>query len=51
VELDRLDALATRHGHISGEEITALRQERSALAAALGTARLRIDALRVAVVR
>ena len=50
-ELDRLHALSTRYGHISHDEIPALIQQRDALEACLSKARLRIDALRVAVVR
>ncbi len=50
-EIARLDALAERWGHISREERDGLRHQQAALAQALGGARLRMDSLRVAVVR
>ena len=50
-ELARLHDLATRHGHVSEEEITALQSQQTTLENALSQARLRVDAVRIAVVR
>ena len=50
-ELNRLKALAAGHGTVSGEEITALRSQETALEKSLSQARLRVDALRVGVIR
>lgn len=50
-ELSRLEDLAVRWGHVSLEEIAALRDERTALESAIRSARLRVEAVRVAVSR
>ncbi len=50
-ELNRLEALAAAHGTVSGEEITALQSHQTALEKALSQGRLRVDALRVGVIR
>ncbi len=50
-ELDRLQDLATRHGHVGQDEIRALEAQRESLGRALRTATLRIDAVRVGVLR
>jgi len=50
-ELNRMHDMAKRHGHIADEDITALETQREALAKALATARLRVDAVRLGVSR
>ncbi len=50
-ELNRLEALAAAHGTVNNEEITALQSHQTALKKALVQARLRVDALRVGVIR
>jgi ATP-dependent helicase HepA len=46
-EIERLEDLREVNDHIRPEEIAALRKERSELTAALASARLRLDALRI----
>lgn len=50
-ELDRLQALAQLHGHVDPGEITTLEAQRLALEQALMAARLRVDAVRIGIVR
>ncbi len=50
-ELERLQALAARHGHVSQEEIAELQAQQSALHLAISSARLRVDSVRIAVLR
>ena len=50
-ELDRLKALAFGHGHVSQEEITVLTVQQNNLESAIRNARLRVDAIRIAVLR
>jgi ATP-dependent helicase HepA len=50
-ELKRLESLAATHGTVSNEEITALQSHQTALEKALGQARLRVDALRIGIIR
>ena len=50
-ELDRLSDLATRHGLVGPGEIAALQSQQAALQKALSTARLRVDAVRIGVIR
>jgi ATP-dependent helicase HepA len=46
-EIERLEELRELNDHVRPEEITHLQQEKEALAAALGGARLRVDSLRL----
>ena len=50
-ELKRLESLAATHGTVSNEEITALQSHQTALEKALSQGRLRVDALRIGVIR
>ena len=46
-EIARLEDLQARNPHVRAEEITALREQRDALAAAIGSTTLRLDAVRL----
>ena len=46
-EIARLEDLQARNPHVRPEEITALRDQRDALAAAIGSTTLRLDAVRL----
>ncbi len=50
-ELARLQALAATHGHVSPAEIAALQAERDALESVISSAGLRVDAVRVGILR
>jgi hypothetical protein len=50
-ELDRMRSLAARHGHLDPAEIASLETQQSALDKAIRHARLRVDAVRVAIAR
>ena len=50
-ELARLNALAPEHGHVGPEEITVLTSQQTDLESAIRNARLRVDAVRVAILR
>ena len=46
-EIERLETLRSINDHVRPEEIDLLRQQKSALTAAIATARLRLDSLRL----